>query len=36
MDDVFGVEVLQALDYLVDDAADEFGLEAVFVLLDKV
>lgn len=36
MDDVLGVEVLEALDDLVDDAADELSLEAVFVFLDEV
>lgn len=36
MDDVLGVEVLEALDDLVDDATDEFRLQAVFVLLDEV
>lgn len=36
MDDVLGVEVLEALDDLVDNAADEFRLQAVFVLLDEV
>lgn len=34
--DVFGVQVLETLDDLVDDAADEFSLQAVFVLLDEI
>ena len=36
MNNVFGVEKLDALYYLVDDEVDQRRLQSVFVLLDEV
>ncbi len=36
MDYVFGVQVLDALDYLVDERVDQLGLQAMLELLDQV
>lgn len=36
MDDVFGVEVVNAFDDFVDELVDEFGVQAMFELFDEI
>ena len=36
MDDVFRVKVLNAFDYLIDENIDEFRVQSMLVLFDKI
>jgi hypothetical protein len=36
VDNIFGVEILKALDDFVEDGGDELGIESLIVLLDEV
>jgi hypothetical protein len=36
MDDIFGMQILEAFNYLIDEGIDKFWVQALLILFDEV